>query len=194
MLECVKYRFGANQRASASLRELCEFARLGEGNPFGENVTDHRGAERSYRCGEDRIAPPHSAREHEGRKDPVIHRQTDHLKGAVEERLRKWRPHPSSWEGPIPVQQQVQKKAAAIAAARARNGLQFAPCTKATRMPNSIVKPSDPTITNLTASLRKKPVRSASNLASRSRALNPIRRTMLNFQPSGKFRLTYAKG
>src|SRR6188768_2224470 len=90
MLQCVKYRSGANQRASASLRELCEFARLGEGSPFGENVTDHRGADRSYRCGEDRIAPPHSAREHEGREDAVIHRQTDHLKGAVEERLRKW--------------------------------------------------------------------------------------------------------
>ena len=43
MLQCVKYRFGANQRASASLRELCEFARLGEGNPFGENVTDTAG-------------------------------------------------------------------------------------------------------------------------------------------------------
>jgi hypothetical protein len=56
-------------------------------------------------------------------------------------------------------------------------------------MPNSMVKPSDPTITNLTASLRKKPVRSASSLAARSRALNPIRRTMLNFQESSKFRI-----
>jgi hypothetical protein len=176
-------RFSVLQR-----RVVCQFARLGEGNPFGENVTDHRGAERSYRC-EDGIAPPQPAREHEGREDPVIHRQTDHLKRAVEERLREWRPHPSRCEGQCRGSSQVQKKAVAMATARARNGLQFAPCTKATRMPNSMVKPSDPTITNLTASLRKKPVRSASSLAARSRALNPIRRTMLNFQESSKFRI-----
>src|SRR4029450_3635399 len=71
-------------------------------DPFGENVTDHRRAERSYRC-EDGIAPPQPAREHEGREDPVIHRQTDHLKRAVEERLREWRPH--RCEGPMPMQQ-----------------------------------------------------------------------------------------
>src|SRR5262245_28777234 len=72
-----------------------------------------------------------------------------------------------------------------MATARERNGLQCAPCTNPARMAASMAKPSDPTMTNLTASFRRKVVRSASSLAARPCSLTPIRRTMLNFRGNG---------